>query len=243
MEQHADLGRLRRSELIGGIVYWPLFLFGVPLLAVLAVKYLWLPQSEAQAQARANFVYGLINAAALALLFRRYLQEQFLRLQARGWRLFADVGIGYLQYYFLAYLTSIVISLLTRFFGLGSVANANQEAVEAAAHSVPVLAILDACLLAPLAEELLTRGLIFSGLCRRSRFWAYALSMAVFALAHCAASMFHQPVSVTLINFLTYLPAGFLLARVYERTGSIWTSILLHGVINAVSLAMLALLR
>ena len=74
MEQHADLGRLRRSELIGGIVYWPLFLFGVPLLAVLAVKYLWLPQSEAQAQARANFVYGLINAAALALLFRRYLQ-------------------------------------------------------------------------------------------------------------------------------------------------------------------------
>ena len=241
MEQETDLGRLRRSELIGGILYWPVFLLGMPLLAAFAVAFFWPSKDEALKLTRVNFLFGLLNAAALILIFRRYLKDQFSRLQWRGWRLFADVGLGYLIYFGLAYAAGIVIQLLTGLFSVENV-NANQEAVEASVRAVPALAIIDACLLAPPTEELLTRGLIFCGLYRRSRFWAYALSMLVFSFAHCAGSILYQPVGVTVINLVTYLPAGFILARVYERTETIWTSILLHGVINAVSLALQAVM-
>lgn len=242
MEQPYDPGSLRRSELIGGIVYWPAFLLVIPQAAILAMQLFWPTTDYALALTRINFLFGLFNAAALVLLFRRYLKEQFSRLQLRGRLLFADVGLGYAVYFGLAWVAGNVISLLAGLFSVETF-NANQEAVEAAVRTVPALAIIDACLLAPPAEELLTRGLIFCGLYRRSRFWAYALSMLAFSLAHCAASIPYQPVGVTVINFLTYLPAGFILARVYERSETIWTSIFLHGFINAMSLVLQAVMR
>ena len=66
--------------------------------------------------------------------------------------------------------------------------------------------------------------------------------MLVFSLAHCAAVMFDQPVGVTVISVLSYLPAGYVLAWSYERSGSIWTPIFLHTAINAVTLLLQAFL-
>ena len=96
-------------------------------------------------------------------------------------------------------------------------------------------------LVAPVTEELLCRGLIFCGLYRRSRIWAYALSMLVFSLLHVYGSMLDQPFGVSLVNLVVYLPAGFALAWSYERSGSIFSAMILHTVINSFALLLQAL--
>ena len=63
--------------------------------------------------------------------------------------------------------------------------------------------------------------------------------MTAFAFAHVFAYLLDQSPLISLINFVSYLPAGFALAWVYERSESIWASIILHGIINGVALLVL----
>ncbi len=232
-----DPGRLRRSEWIGGILYWPMFLFGSQLIAILLVIRLWPSGDETVKAARINLVFGAINVVAVTAIFRRFLAEHLRRLTERGWRLFGDLAFGLLLYIALVYAAAFVQDFLIATFDIAYY-NTNQESVESFVRSVPLIALVNICLLAPLTEEVLTRGLIFTGLYRKSRTLAYAVSMLVFSLAHCAAVMFVQPVGVTIISVIAYLPAGYVLAWSYERSGSIWTPIFLHTAINAVTLLL-----
>lgn len=103
--------------------------------------------------------------------------------------------------------------------------------VSVGAHSgVGALALdlLTGALVAPFAEELFYRGLLFQGLAQRAPFAvAASVSALLFALAHGLG------VAVP-IFFL-----GIGLAYVYRRTGSIFASMTTHGLVNAVSVAAL----
>lgn len=79
-------------------------------------------------------------------------------------------------------------------------------------------------LAAPVGEELFFRGLLFGGLRRSLPFWAAALiSSLVFAVVH---------VYVLLMPLLFLV--GFGLAYIYERNGSLVTSIAAHAAFNLV---------
>ena len=85
-----------------------------------------------------------------------------------------------------------------------------------------------AVLVAPVCEELLFRGVIFGSLRARLGFWpAAAASGALFGAIHLS------PVHVLPLAVL-----GVALAWVYERTGSLWTSVGLHAIQNATVMAL-----
>ena len=236
-----SVGTLRRGEIIGGILYLPMYFYGSQVLAALIVYAAGWDLQSNQALARINLVFGLINLAVLGLIFFRYLRAQFRVFTQRGWQIFADTAVGLVVHYALTYPASFLITLLSMLFGV-DYANANQEAVDAVVQTVPWMSVVIACLLAPPVEELICRGLIFCGLRRRSRFWAYALSMTVFSAMHVYGSVSQQSPAVSLMNLIVYLPAGWVLARAYERSGTIWTSICLHSAINLTALLLQALL-
>ena len=82
---------------------------------------------------------------------------------------------------------------------------------------------------AAIAEEVAFRGLLFGGLRTRMPGWAAALiSAAVFGILHAITRISAVPV---LIAF------GFILALLYERTGSIVPGILLHMANTSFALA------
>jgi membrane protease YdiL (CAAX protease family) len=88
--------------------------------------------------------------------------------------------------------------------------------------------ILLIAIAAPIGEEVCFRGMLFGGLRERLPMWAAALiSAAVFGLLHVTTGISVVP---PLIAF------GFLLALLYERTGSIVPCILLHMLNNSVAL-------
>ena len=81
-----------------------------------------------------------------------------------------------------------------------------------------LVSFLSVALLGPVAEEVFFRGLIYNELKKAMRpLIAGGISAAVFGMVHGAAVWM-------LVGFL----AGVALAWIYERTGSLWASILVH---------------
>lgn len=86
-----------------------------------------------------------------------------------------------------------------------------------------VTTVLLASIVAPFVEEFLFRGLVHRWISERTGMWiAIPISAAVFAALH-GIPMLIPPLFVV----------GCLLAWVYEKSGSIWPCIVLHGVYNA----------
>ena len=91
-----------------------------------------------------------------------------------------------------------------------------------------VLAGVAVIVAAPLTEEVFYRGLIFGGL-QRWGFWpAAVISGAVFSGVHLDTG-----------SFIPFFLIGVLLAWLFWRSGSLWESIVLHVLFNAVSFSIL----
>lgn len=89
----------------------------------------------------------------------------------------------------------------------------------------PLVSLLSVALLAPAAEEIFFRGLIYNELKKAMRpLIAGGISAAVFGVVHGAAVWM-------LVGFL----AGVALTWIYERTGSLWASILVHATNNTLA--------
>lgn len=106
-------------------------------------------------------------------------------------------------------------------------------------ETVPAL-VLTTVLLAPVAEEVVFRGVLFQGLRARTGFWVAALlSAAVFTLAHLGegGGLLAGGVIVSGI-----LPLGVAFAALVEVRGSLLTAIVAHATYNAIGVAALILI-
>ncbi|MDF7826078.1 type II CAAX endopeptidase family protein [Pontiellaceae bacterium B12227] len=94
---------------------------------------------------------------------------------------------------------------------------------------VEILYILTAIFVAPVYEELMFRGVLFPYCVKRAGLVPATLAVSVlFALMH-----FHLP------SFVPLLMLSAALCLTYRRTGSLWTSIGVHMIFNAVSILAL----
>lgn len=87
-------------------------------------------------------------------------------------------------------------------------------------------ALLVGAIVAPVAEEVFFRGFLFAGLRDRLGLgWGIAISALIFGVVHLTPGVL---VPIALM--------GAILAGLYELTGSLWPSILLHMSINALAM-------
>ena len=87
--------------------------------------------------------------------------------------------------------------------------------------------------LAPVFEEMLLRGALFSKIREKLKFWPTALLTAgVFALIH-------GQFNVGVMTFILALYSAFL----REKTGALWSSIMLHATQNLIAFCLLFLVR
>lgn len=75
----------------------------------------------------------------------------------------------------------------------------------------------------PFCEEVTCRGIFYRGYCKSgSRFWAMLLSALLFALIH-----------MNLNQAMYAFAVGIMAVLLVEATGSLWASVLYHGLINS----------
>ena len=93
--------------------------------------------------------------------------------------------------------------------------------------------------MAPIVEEPMFRGLLFGCIRPRSRALAYIVSVLLFSLYHVWQYAFIGGDFTLLIYSLLYMPVSAGLCWAYDRSGSIWAPMVMHGIINALSLSVL----
>jgi membrane protease YdiL (CAAX protease family)/uncharacterized RDD family membrane protein YckC len=151
-------------------------------------------------------------------------------LRSIGLRRFAPSALGLAAASFVAYLVLAAV--------YGALVQPEQEDVtrELGFDDGGLAAVFAGFLIvaaAPISEELFFRGFMYGGLRRRLPMWAAAaISGVVFGFVH-----YTGPDSVGVVPLLAGL--GFLLAWLYERTGSLWPPILLHLLNNALALVVI----
>ena len=221
---------MSRAEIIGGVLYLPIYLIGLAWLLGLAVDALELRISAATL----NLIYFLVNFLAVALIFRRWLIASLSGVSRRFWPFVQAVILGFVFYYALAWVLGLVLQLLRL-----SVVSPNDQIVSGLASGNFYLMIACTVLLAPLVEETLFRGLIFGNLHQKSRLLAYVLSMLLFSALHVWQYVGQVGWRTAILAAVGYLPAGVALGWTYEKSDTIWAPMLVHSLINAVSMGIL----
>ena len=221
---------LSRREALAVLCWLPVHLVLLPLLlSVLAAR------GQLTEPVATFLCYALSFLFLIAATFR-FLRRDFDPLAERPLFVAANVFSCYLL--MLAFNGLIVFLILRLLPESENPNNANVTAL-VARDLGPMKAAL--IFLAPVVEELLFRAGLFGLLRRRNRVLAYAVSTLLFALGHVLSYALSEP--AYWLYLIEYLPAGFLLARCYERSNSIWGSIFFHMLVNGVAVSALSVLQ
>lgn len=206
----------------------------------MAFQYLLLPQMVSYAlgvyfsDALVNFVYHLLSFLGVSLILGEYLPCAFRRAAAHPKRCVLVCVLSLMVYYAAAWAVTAAIRQLESAFS-----NRNDAAVLLLRRDGLVLTAISTIFLAPLSEECLFRGLMFGQTLKKSRMGAYALSAACFALIHVMGYLGTYTPLQLVLSLVQYLPAGLILAWSFEKAGTIAVPILIHMIINAISMVQI----
>ena len=181
-----------------------------------------------------NFLYFALNFIFTCFLFRSFLKRCLVRAGKNVGQFLLVTAAGFGIYY----ACSLVMSFLIRFLA-PDFANLNDGNIAQQADENYVVLVIGTAILAPVAEELLHRGLVFGSLYGRNPYMAYLFSTILFSSIHILGYIMVYPVHHLLLAFLQYLPAGLVLAWAYRKSGSIFSPILIHAAVNALALLSL----
>ena len=218
-----------RGARIAGWVYFPVHVFVLPLTlgaALAAVR------GELPSDVTCNVWYYLIGLVFTLIAMWGLLRRSYDTLSGSILRC-----IGIL---FAAYGLDVLLSLVLQLGAglIGELPSPNNDAVTRLAAADHKRMIAVAVFMAPLVEECLFRGVLFGAIRPRSRFWAYVVSIAAFALYHVWQYAFMYQDARLLLSALRYVPVSAALTFCYEQTRSIWPPVFFHMFINAMSLTL-----
>jgi membrane protease YdiL (CAAX protease family) len=123
-----------------------------------------------------------------------------------------------------------VVAVVLQQLGMEPEPQAAERAIE---MLDPVLVVLAIVVIAPIAEEVFFRGVVFNAWLREGgRRFAFIGSAFLFAVIH-----------VSLLSLLPIFALGLMLAWIYDRTGTLVAPIAMHATVNGISVALAFLVR
>lgn len=127
---------------------------------------------------------------------------------------------------------AIIIVVLTSFIGI-SWENGKTESLKQNVDFFTVfIAFVSAAVISPIYEEIFYRGFLYRWLrTRMGIFGAILISSAIFTIIHIPTY------NAMPVNFFS----GIIFALAYERTNSIWPSVMIHGITNGMMVLLTSL--
>lgn len=215
------------SERRRGMVFFLLYLLVFPRMNALLQR-LWMGDGEVLV-AEANVIYYAFLFTMTLFVFWSFLKKDFLGLMDWLPENLLAVGAALL----LAGGLQAVLSLLP--FPVSDPISL-QYAQEYRLAPVPTLALI--LLLIPVVEETVFRGLFYGTIRGYSRGLAAVLGVAFYALAVVWRYALELRDPRYLLLVIPYLPMSAALTWCYDRAGSVWSCVVLHGLLNGLILIM-----
>lgn len=223
-------GNLTNQETIGGFTYMIFELIFLPGILSWINGQLSTPLNSAEL----NFVYYLINFISILLIFHDFLGRGLNQVTQHPAIFCQAVILGFAAYYACNWATTWAVRQLVPGFS-----NYNDASIASMLGTNYLIMVVGTVILVPPAEECLFRGLIFRNLYGKSRWAAYIVSILAFAVIHIIGYIGKYAPLELLMAFLQYLPAGLCLAWAYTKADTIFAPILIHALINAISIGLL----
>lgn len=224
-----DAGMTKTEVLLGGAAL-AVYLFVLPLTAEALFdgveRFFGLSMDRGVRDA----AYYYILFALVLIAFGEYFWRTTRTFFDHPWRTLGTVGLGLVAFYGLNELTWRVLELV-----IAGQANLNDQAILARMDTAPRTTILIVVFLAPVVEEALFRGYVFGNLRPYSRAAAYLVSSFLFACLHVWQFVVLEHNLAYLPVLLQYLVPGLVMAWTFERSETLWGSVLLHMVVNALA--------
>lgn len=221
---------MTKAETVTGCIYIIFQLFALPFIVLLADAFFRWNLTLAEL----NFICFAVNFTALTAIYRRYLLDSWKVFTRQPKEVFRSCGLGFVIHFAGSFLVSYLIVNLDPEFN-----NVNDNSIGEMIHERAVLMYLGTILLAPVAEEILFRGVVFGSLYRKWPVLAYILSAAIFSALHVISYIGSYPAWKLLLCFLQYIPASVALAYAYVRADTIFAPILMHIAINALGTSVM----
>ena len=214
---------MSKGEYIKSLGWLPMHMAVLPILAG------WLMTQGYLSESMANFSIYVVGMGFMLLFMGKNLRREFDPFCDRKMFCISEVCGAYVAMWFFNMAVNGLLMLIL------PDENPNNAAIAAmAGQDFGMISAMAICL-APVVEEIIFRGGIFTLARKRSRALAYGLSMIMFSLYHVWGYAIENPINF--IFLLQYLPVSYLLCRCYERTNSIWTCIFFHMMVNGMSMS------
>lgn len=230
MAKQRTNGNLSSGELAGGTVFFLIYLLALPFVTDPLFRLAALLLDVEIGAGLQTTIYYYVIFAVTALIFHRLLARATRVLLDNAALAAKTLGMGLVALYGLNELAYRLTSALA-----GGRINLNDVSISAQINAAPRSMLLIVVFLAPFVEEVLFRGLVFGGLRGRSRLAAYLVSCVLFAFLHVWQHAWGSRDAAYLWLMLQYLAPGAVLAWAYDHSGTLWTSVALHGLVNALS--------
>lgn len=225
--------RLTRTQTVLGWCYLPMHFFVVPTLASLYVVY----APGAYSGVDVNKIYFGVGIVFVLIVMGEWLRRNFYVLLEHPGRFALCLAIGFAADYLLSIIVQLALLLIQ---GVEENPN-NQELARMSGDDFGAMLGITV-FLAPMVEEPLFRGVVFGSIRGKSRAAAYAVSVLLFSLLHVWQYVLIYADAWYFIYMLQYLPVSFVLAWLYERSGTIWTPIAFHMLFNGMSFYLMSVL-
>lgn len=218
---------LSMTELILGIIYIVFQLLVLPIMLEVANILLHLELKEVEL----NFLCFAINFVCVSAIFHKYLIISAKVAFSQPLDTLKAAGLGLLLYFISTYaMTALILYIDPDFY------NVNDNSIAGMLDQNYILMSLGAIVLAPVAEEILYRGVLFGQIYRRWPIAAFVISAGLFSALHVVSYIGQYAPLQLLLCFIQYLPPSIILAWTYVKADTIWAPILIHIVINAIGM-------
>lgn len=166
------------------------------------------------------------------------LQDSFKQLKSHFLRNVLMMVVGVFAILIVNLILGVIISFFTE-----SVESANQQVIAENAVIAPFFTLFASTIFAPIVEECVFRGGVFTYLRKKHSFlFAMMISSILFGFIHVLDSLLSGNYA-DLIFLLVYTGLGFVLSYSYEKTNSIYVSMVIHLGNNLIAfLAMMSTL-
>lgn len=177
-----------------------------------------------------NMIFYYVLFAVTLVIFWLYIGRTTTYFFGSVWRTLGVVFTGLVAFYGLNELAHRAFSLFW-----SSQVNLNDVTISAQVNDAPRSTFLIVVFLAPFVEEVLFRGYVFGNIREKSRWAAYLVSCLLFAFLHVWQFAVVNHSLTYFLLMIQYLVPGLVLAWCYERSGTLWASILVHAFVNALA--------